>query len=339
MSTRTLRWLPIVALMVEFAEAPPAAAGGIPIFSDGFNTGDSCAWNLGPSSCLGPGFQIDTPEVLIGPGEEITYCYYFETPNTEPIGVKRWALTLGSVAHDVTLYATYDGAQNPTPRQPDGTLTASDCGFEDTAATSTIANWLYAGHDAFAELVLPADDGAGSPLAVEVPAGAPMFLEMHFINSTGATIANTVRLDAEALAIGTAYTETASYFTYNTSLSIPAGSGGHTATQTCPVPPGVEFWFLTTRTHGHASLATVRDGLGPLVQSPDWEHPAIQLFLPPAAYTFSASGMTYECVYNNPGPTTITSGNDPQTDENCVGSGYFFPATRPLLCLDSTGPS
>ena len=28
MSTRPLRWLPIVALMVEFAEAPPAAAGG-----------------------------------------------------------------------------------------------------------------------------------------------------------------------------------------------------------------------------------------------------------------------------------------------------------------------
>ena len=338
MSARTLRWLPIVALMVEFAEAPPAAAGGITIFSDGFNTGDSCAWNLGPSSCLGPGFQIDTPEVLIGPGEEITYCYYFETPNAEPIGVKRWALTLGSVAHDVTLYATYDGAQNPTPRQPDNTLTASDCGFEDTAATSTIANWLYAGHDAFAELVLPADDGAGSPLAVEVPAGAPMFLQMHFINSTGATIANTVRLDAEALAIGTAFTETASYYTYNDSLSIPAGSGGHSETQTCAAPPGVEFWFFTTRTHSHATLATVKDGVGPLVQSSDWEHPAIQLFPPPAAYTFSASGMTYECVYNNPGPTTITSGNDPQTDENCVGIGYFFPATRPLLCLDSTGP-
>ena len=147
-----------------------------------------------------------------------------------------------------------------------------------------------------------------------------------------------MRLDAEALAIGTAYTETASYFTYNTSLSIPAGSGGHTATQTCPVPPGVEFWFLTTRTHGHASLATVRDGLRSSRSVPDWEHPAIQLFLPPAAYTFSASGMTYECVHNNPRPTTITSGDDPQTAE-FRRERLLFPATRPLLCLDSTRPS
>lgn len=335
MRSRTLRWLPIVALMVIFPVAPPAVAGNL-IFSDGFNTGDSCAWSLGPSSCLGSGFQIDSPEVLIGPGEEITYCYYFETPNPEPIGVKRWALTLGSVAHDVTLYATYDGAQNPTPRQAVGTFSAVDCGFEDTAATSTIANWLYAGHDPFAELVLPADDGAGNPLAVEVPAGAPMFLQMHFINPTGVEIANTVRLEAEALAIGTPYTETASYYTYNNSLSIPPG--GITATQTCPVPAGVEFWFLTTRTHLHATLATVRDGPGPLVQSSNWEHPAMQLFPPPAAYTFSASGLTYECVYDNPTGSTIHSGNDPQADENCVGIGYFFPATRPFVCLDNAGP-
>jgi hypothetical protein len=338
MRPTTLRCLQKVLLIVAFAGMPPAVAGGNLVFNDGFNTGDSCAWSLGPSSCLGAGFQIDTPEVLIGPGEEITYCYYFETPNAESIGVKRWALTLGSVAHDVTLYATYDNAQNPAPRQADGTLSAVDCGFTDSAATSTVANWLYAGHDTFSELVLPGDDGAGNPLAVEVPAGAPMFLEMHFINPTGSQIANTVRLDAEALAIGTTYTETASYYTYNNSLSIPPGAAGDTETRTCAVPAGVEFWFLTTRTHLHASLATVRDGANPLVQSSNWEQPAIQQFPPPSAYTFSASGMTYECVYDNPSASTITSGNDPQTDENCVGIGYFFPATRPLLCFNNVGP-
>ena len=338
MNLKSLRCFLIVPLILAFPLAPPAVAGGILIFNDGFNTGDSCAWSLGPSSCLGAGFQIDTPEVIIGPGEEITYCYYFETPNAATIGVNRWALTLGSVAHDVTLYATYDNAQNPTPRQLDGTLSAVNCGFDDSGATNTIANWLYAGHDSFAELVLPADDGAGNPLAVEVPAGAPLFLAMHFVNPTGAAIANTVRLEAEALAIGTPYTETATYFTYNTSLSIPPGAVGDTETRTCPVPAGVEFWYFTTRTHRHGTLATVKDGVGPLVQSSNWEQPAIQLFPPPTAYTFSPSGMTYECVYDNPGPTTINAGNSPQSDENCVGIGYFFPATRPLLCINSAGP-
>ena len=52
MRSKSLLWLPFV-LLLAFAGAPPAAAGGILIFDDGFNTGDSCAWSLGPSSCLG----------------------------------------------------------------------------------------------------------------------------------------------------------------------------------------------------------------------------------------------------------------------------------------------
>lgn len=337
MSLVSQRCLQLASVLFVLAGVPPAA-GQVLVFADGFETADTCLWSLGPSSCLGPGFQIDTPEVIVGPGEEITYCYYFHTPNAETIGIRRWALTMGSVAHDVTLFATYDAAHLPADRQPAGTLASVDCGFVDTAGTNTIANWAYAAHNPFEEVVLPADDGAGAPLAVEVVADQPMFLQMHFINPTGASIANTVQLDAEALELGVVYTKTASYYTYNVSLNIPAGAISFTATNTCVAPPGVKFWLLSTNTHKFATQASVKDGAAPLVMTNDWENPAVATFPGPTFYTFSASGLTYECVYDNPTGSVILSGNSPVSDENCVGIGYFFPANRPLRCEDNIGP-
>ncbi len=338
MPLRPLQWLPIVPLLLVLPGAPPAAAGGILIFDDGFDTGDSCAWTLGPSSCLGAGFQIDTPEVLISPGEEITYCYYFETPNAEPIGVHRWALSLGSVTHDVTLFATYGAAWVPAVRQAAGTLSAVDCGFVDSAVTNTTALWMYAAHSSFEQLLLPADDGAGTPLAVELAAGQPLFLQMHFKNPTGVQIANTVTLEAEAFEVGTVYTKTASYLAFNLSINVPATTSGSTASGTCATPPGAKFWMLTTETHHFATEATIRDGVAPLVVTSDWQNPALTTFSGPSFYTFSPAGLTYECTYDNDTGSTVNTGNDPVLDENCAGIGYFFPATRPLLCLDSTGP-
>lgn len=316
----------------------PLLAGGILVFADGFEANNSCLWGTGTPTCPGPGFQIETPEILVGPGEETTYCYYFQAPNDSTLGVRRWALTLGSVAHDVTLYATYDASSLPADRQLPGTLSATDCGFLDSGATGTTANWIYAAHDPFAELILPADDGTGTPLAVEILAGQPMFLEMHFINPTGASIANTVRLDAEAHEVAVAYTKTASYYTYYNSLNIPPSSTGTTFSGTCAAPPGVKFWLLTTNTHKFASLVTLKDGAAPLLTTSDWEQPTIGTFPGPTFYTFSVSGLTYECTFDNPTGSTINSGNSRTTDENCVGIGYFFPATEPLLCIDNTGP-
>jgi len=36
------------------------------------------------------GFQIVSPELTIKAGQEITYCYYFKTPNTETMAVNKW---------------------------------------------------------------------------------------------------------------------------------------------------------------------------------------------------------------------------------------------------------
>jgi hypothetical protein len=297
------------------------------VFVDGFESGDSCAWLPGPESC--PGFGVATPQVTIPAGEARTYCYYFHTPNLTTLGIRKWESAMDAVAHHVILYTT------ATDRQPPGTLSEANCGFEGESAI--LAHWTYAAYDSPAELALPPDDGTGSPLAMEIPAGQPAFLYMRFINSGAAPVTTSVRLEAEALGSGTPYTRSATYHTYNNSMSLPPMSVS-TVSLTCDAPPAVRFWRISTHTHRLATQARILDGLSPLVVSNDWEHPSATLYGPPAFFEFSSGGLTYECSYFNSLPITVNAGDSEETDENCIGVGYFFPATAPLLCIDEIGP-
>ena len=58
-------------------------------------------------------------------------------------------------------------------------------------------------------------------------------------------------------------------------------------------------------------------------------------------YAFSTNNLTYECTYNNTGPnadTTVVDGPSAVTNEMCMATGYYFPAAKPLLCINNLGP-
>ena len=58
-------------------------------------------------------------------------------------------------------------------------------------------------------------------------------------------------------------------------------------------------------------------------------------------YQFASGRVTYACTYDNKGSNanrTVTSGSSAETDEMCMATGYYFPATKSLFCLDSLGP-
>ncbi len=49
--------------------------------------------------------------------------------------------------------------------------------------------------------------------------------------------------------------------------------------------------------------------------------------------------MTTSCTYDNPGNITVTSGENPATEEECLGIAAFFPAPAgdpSLLCLNGS---
>jgi hypothetical protein len=281
------------------------------------------------------GFTVATPGIEVAPGTSATYCYYFHSPNTSTLGVKRWASTMTPGVHHLILFATYDTNWNPSERQPPGSLTQIPCGFDEGGGN---AAWVYAAHDPAQELLLPTDDGSGTPLAVEVTPSQPMFVQMYVLNNGANPLTASALLMADALAPADNYTKSATYLAANLTFSIPTPASGFPVQQTCMAPPGAKFWWFSTRTHHFAVESRIQDASSPLVVSTDWEHPATATFGPPAFYSFSASGMTYRCSYDNPTGAPIHSGESETSNEACIGVGYFFPAARPSLCINDLGP-
>jgi hypothetical protein len=147
-----------------------------------------------------------------------------------------------------------------------------------------------------------------------------------------------VTLNAEALDAGVAFTETAVYYTYNNSISIPPQTNNHVETQACDVPAGAKFWRVSTHAHKQAVRTEVKDGPVIAFASTDWERPGAATYMTPPFFAFATTRLTYQCTYNNPTNRTITSGESTTTDEMCAAVGYFFPATKPLICIDGFGP-
>lgn len=309
-----------VAALLAIA-ATPALAGSDFIFANGFEP------HLG--------FEIATPDISVPAQTSATYCYYFRAPNSATLGVKRWASTMTAGVHHLILFATYDSSWNPSERQPAGSLTQVPCGFSEGGGN---AAWIYAAHHPVEELVLPPDDGSGTPLAVEVAPSQPMFVQMYVRNEGSLPVNASALLTADALAPSVVYTKSATYLAANLTLSIPTPAAGFPAQQTCAVPVGAKFWWLSTRTHHFASESRIEDADSPLVVSTDWEHPAVMTFGTGAFYSFSGTGMTYRCTYDNPSGAPVHAGEDEESNEACIGIGYFFPADRPSLCINNLGP-
>ena len=171
------------------------------------------------------GFQIVSPDITIPHNTEITYCYYFRTPNTEPMQISRWKSEMTPGSHHMIMFMTSNDLMPP------GTVSSTNCGFAGGGSLN-IPVWTYAAQTPSADLQLPADDGAGNPLAQDIAANSAAFFQ------------------------------------------------------------------------------------------------------------FASGKLTYECTYNNPDTQglPIEDGDSAATEEMCMASGYFFPATKPLLCYDGAGP-
>ena len=113
---------------------------------------------------------------------------------------------------------------------------------------------------------------------------------------------------------------------------------------TCDTPADTQFWMLSTHAHKQAKTTTIKDGLAASTTVPftsdDWEHPGEIAWMDAPFYKFDTGKLTYECVYDNTGSNanrTVTSGSSAATNEMCMATGYFFPATGPRGCVIDSG--
>ena len=298
----------------------------------------------GPDSSTNgtPAFEIRSPDITLNPGQEITDCYYFHTSNTATVAVNKWVSDLTPGSHHMIMFL------NPNGTQPaDGTVD-QNCGLGGGGMGTNIPVWTYSTQMPHQEADLPPDDGTGKPLAQKIAANSAGYLQMHYLNTTDTALTVHVDLQAFALAANATFTQTDAYVTYNYDLSIPPHASalntppdqGSIWTASCPTPPGVKFWSLSTHSHKQSVETEVLDGSSMLVQSMDWQHPAIQLWPATPFYAFTSNTLTWTCKYANTGSNaanTITSGQSAQTNEMCMAAGYFFPSTGPKFEVQYSG--
>ena len=277
------------------------------------------------------GVQLKTPDVDIDPGQNVTYCHYFRTSNSITLPVKRWVSEMGPAARQLMLFTTVNTQGQPVDRLPPGTVSAGDCDFYD-GATGSVPNWLYSADTKSAELSLPADDGAGNPVAIEIPPNSSAVLMVNYYNPTGEVVKGSATVNAEALD-APIYTRTATLTAYNGSINVPPQTNGYLERYSCPVPAGIRFWRMSMHTHPRATRMNVADGATVLFESLDWEHPGARTWAPPFL-SFASGKLTYGCTYNNPYTFPLRTGGSYQSEEQCVAVGYFLPATQPRFCYD-----
>ena len=279
-----------------------------------------------------PAFEIQSVDVTLAPNQEVTYCFYFHTPNTSTVSINKWVSSMTPGSHHMIFFT--GGTAHA-----DGLDTTNSCGF----GNGTSSQWVYASQVPDQEQDLPADDGTGKPLAQDIAPNTQGAFQMHYLNSTDQTLVAHVDLKAYALAAGTAYTPTDAFVTYNADLNIPPGAVNSQWSATCPLPAAVrtgKFWTMTTHAHKQAIEADVRDGSTTVVTSTDWEHPTVQLWPSTPFDSFASSNFTWSCTYNNTGTNSaiyVKACQSAQTCEMCMGIGYYFPSSGAKGCLYKNG--
>jgi hypothetical protein len=294
----------------------------------------------GGGSAGTPAFTITGPEIMLSPGQEVLYCYYFHTPNTEDIVVKKWSSTMSPGSHHLIFYLAQSA------EMPDGTLTTANCGI---GASGSIGSgfdvWTYSAATSPRELDLPSDDGTGKPVGQIIKANSPAYIQMHYLNAGETTLMAQVVVNAYAYPTGTVFTQTEPFISYNANISIPPHATNVVQAQTCAAPTGLNFWEMSTHAHKQAIDEQVSDGSNVLVDSTDWSHPAETLWNQPSFYQFT-DNFTYSCTYDNTLPCTdpndpcnaddtVQSGPSAATNEMCMGVGWYFPGSQPTVCINS----
>jgi hypothetical protein len=308
------RIIELASLLITIAVGGCAADSGPPPDDGG---GNGSADDL-PAPAQG--FQVITPTIELMPGAEVTYCYYTRLPTTGMVGVKQWESKMTPGSHHMILYFT------STELKPAGTLTTDGCG-------GGLGVWTYSAQEPSVQFAMPKGIG------MAVPAEQPAFIQMHYLNATDKVLPVHVTLNATTYAANEVYTPASAFITYNSNIKIPKGvpnnPGIASAGGVCPVSADAKFFTMSTHAHKQAVGTQVLDGNELLFASTDWEHPGAKVYPEDPFYSFTSGALTYRCDYKNPTGRVVEDGNSAVTDEMCMAIGYFFPATRPIFCLNS----
>src|SRR5450432_3136540 len=95
-------------------------------------------------------FSVQSTDVVLTAGQEVTYCYYFHTTNTQAIAINRWVADMTPGSHHMIFFTG-------GPAHDDGLDMSNICGL--SASAQNASQWVFASQTPHTEELLPTDDG------------------------------------------------------------------------------------------------------------------------------------------------------------------------------------
>lgn len=258
------------------------------------------------------------------PGEETFKCYFTSLPVDDTVAVTKFESTLAPGSHHMILFIS------DAPLHPDGTFGDCDAEFGGMSVLTNLPLPLYLTQDAQSSVEMP--PGVAMPLKRR----QPMMFQMHYLNATSQPLTASVKMRATWT---TGDFERAGPFaSYSTQIAVPP-HGTQTVSGHCAVPDSSQFFRMTTHAHKHmtdAQVARWNQQPGDMIlENTDWEHPKTEAYDAPYLTLAPGEEIYYQCTYRNDGDTVIHDGQSAATNEMCMAIGYYFPASRTTVCIDS----
>jgi hypothetical protein len=178
-------------------------------------------------------------------------------------------------------------------------------------------------------------------VALHIPAGSVLMLDLHVLNTSMMPLTPTAVVNFDTIPKSQVTQEAGIFFFYDPFIVVPPNAMAE-ARMSCPVTSNVTL--TTSQTHMHkqglGGVANLLDSTGAMIQqlytSSVWTDPPVQQWSPGMAL-MAGQQIDYHCNYENTGTTTVIQGGSAATNEMCVFTGAYYPRDTKFETCSTTG--
>lgn len=265
-------------------------------------------------------------ETTIAASAEDERCKFVQT--TEDLWVNSEEIRYTPGSHHFLLYHTpYTSIptvdKNGNPVDTSGVF---DCPDGGPAAYFDVDRGLGGAQSPDAPSII---GGLPSDVAVHIPSGSVLALDLHVLNASPKPLDVTVVMNLNTIPQSQAKIEAGIYFFYNPFIRVPAGAKAQ-ARMSCPVTSDVTIVNAQTHMHkqGLGGTANLEDSSGNVLQqlyaSQTWVDPPVKTWSPGMTVGVGRQ-IDFLCNYDNPGTTDVIQGLSAAKNEMCVYAGAYYP--------------
>lgn len=324
---------PLAALVVAVLALPACGDDGGSATPDASSTTP----DAGPPPLLEPppagqGIQL-TMTTELAPGLEAEHCKFVKLPAGETLWVNRDEVRYGQGSHHFLLYAT-SYTEIPT-KKDDGTPVDTSKVFDCSDGATN--GWSVT------KLIGGSQNGEGDSLlrfppnvAIQVPAGAVLLMNAHYINASDTTLTPDVYINLWTIPQAQVEHEGDLLFLYNPLIKVSAHGSGR-ARWRCPVRHDITI--ANVQSHMHRRGVGYQAGIvgqEPFYVGGEWQNVMVKRF-EPGLVVHAGEVFDYHCDYQSELDHDVYQGPR-STDEMCMLIGSYYPRDPHTAdCTDEDG--